>query len=113
MAYTLSSTKSDFLDDRWPTKPPVQAHIRPTDRGIEPPSLRKRAARGFARFLIIFCIGVAATLAWQSYADVAREMIANSYPQLRWLAPQTVAQAAPEMVAPTAPAIPSLDVEQL
>jgi hypothetical protein len=39
-------------------------------------------------FLITFCIGVAATLGWQSYGDAAREMIASSYPQLGWVAPQ-------------------------
>ena len=113
MAYTLSSTQSEFPEDRWATEPPIQARTRPTDRRIERPSLDKRASRGFARFLIIFCIGVAATLAWQSYGDVAREMIANSSPQLRWLAPQAVAQTAPDMVAPTAPATPSPDVQQL
>ena len=48
------------------------------------------------RFLIAFCVGVTATLAWQSYGDTAREMIASSYPQLDWLAPQAaVAQTAP------------------
>jgi hypothetical protein len=39
-------------------------------------------------FLITFCIGVAATLGWQSYGDAAREMIASSYPQLGWVAPR-------------------------
>jgi len=54
------------------------------------------------RFLITFCIGVAVTLAWQAYGDAAREMIANSYPQLGWLAPQSaVAQTAPATIAPT------------
>jgi len=54
------------------------------------------------RLLITFCIGVAVALAWQSYGDAAREMIANSYPQLSWLAPQTaVAQTAPDTIAPT------------
>jgi methyl-accepting chemotaxis protein len=49
------------------------------------------------------------TLAWQSYGDTARAMIANSYPQLGWLAPQAepVAQNAPELVAP------SFDQQQL
>jgi len=37
-----------------------------------------------SRFLITFCIGGASTLAWQSYGDAARAMIANSYPQLGW-----------------------------
>jgi hypothetical protein len=54
------------------------------------------------RLLIAFCIGVAVTLAWQSYGDPAREMIANSSPQLSWLAPQAaVAQNAPATIAPT------------
>jgi hypothetical protein len=54
------------------------------------------------RLLIAFCIGVAVTLAWQSYGDAAREMIANSSPQLSWLAPQAaVAQTAPDAIAPT------------
>ena len=69
-----------------------------------------------AQSLIIFCIGVGATLAWQSYGDVARDMIANASPQLGWLAPQTAAfaETAPDMVAPTAPAAaPSSDVQQL
>ena len=113
MAYTLSSTQSEFPEDRWPNKPPIQTSIRPTDRRIEQSSLGKRAARGFARFLTIFCIGVGATLVCQSYGDAVREMIANSSPQLRWLAPQAVAQTAPAMVAPTAPATPSPDVQQL
>jgi lysophospholipase L1-like esterase len=64
----------------------------------KPPSLRRRAARS----LIIFCVGIAAALGWQSYGDAARDVIANSYPQLGWLAPQTAAAAtAPEMISPT------------
>jgi len=51
------------------------------------------------RFLITFCVGVFATLAWQSYGDAARERIANSYPQLGWLAPEAaVAQTAPATI---------------
>ena len=63
------------------------------------------------RLLITFCIGIAATLAWQSYGDAAREMLANSSPQLSWLAPQAaVAQTAPDAIAP---ATSSLDPQQL
>ena len=87
-------------DRRWPTE-----RLRPVDLDTRP-SLGKRASRTLARILITFCIGVAATLAWQSYGDAARQMIANSYPQLGWLAPQgaPIAQTAPNMVAPAAPA---------
>jgi hypothetical protein len=63
------------------------------------------------RFLITFCVGVFATLAWQSYGDAARERIANSYPQLGWLAPEAaVAQTAPATIVPP---ITSPDQQQL
>jgi hypothetical protein len=77
--------------------------VRPADlKNDEYPNGRssvvKRGLITLFRFLIIFCIGVSATLAWQSYGDAAREMIANLYPQLRWLAPQAepVPQNAPD-----------------
>ena len=47
------------------------------------------------RFLFTFCIGIAATLAWQTYGDQAREMIAGSYPQLAWLSPRAAAPIVP------------------
>src|SRR5258707_643270 len=77
-------------------------------------SFVKRSLLALVRFLITFCIGVAATLAWQSYGDAAREMIANSYPQLGRLAPQTepVAHNAPDVIALAAPATPSPDQKQ-
>ena len=78
-------------------------------------SPRKRALRTFSSLPIAFCIGVAATLAWQSYGDAAREMIANAYPQLGWLAPQgePVTQNVPDAVAVAAPTAPALDQQQL
>src|SRR5262245_3683729 len=45
--------------------------------GAMAPSLGRRASRGLARFLIIFSIGIGATLAWQSYGDSVRAMLAN------------------------------------
>jgi outer membrane murein-binding lipoprotein Lpp len=79
------------------------------------PSLGGRASRGLARFLIIFSIGIGATLAWQSYGDAARAMLANSSPQLGWLAPQTapLAQTTPSMVVPPAADTASSDLQQL
>jgi hypothetical protein len=80
-------------------------------------SFAKRAPLALVRFLITFCIGVGATLAWQSYGDTARELIANASPQLAWLAPPAapVVQDAADPAAPaeaTAPA-PSPDQPQL
>jgi hypothetical protein len=81
----------------------------------ERPSGGKQALLVFARFLVTFCIGVAAALAWQFYGDEVREMVASSFPQLGWLAPRTtaVAQTAPEMIAPPEPAGSSPDQQQL
>jgi hypothetical protein len=55
-----------------------------------------------------FCSGVAATLAWQ-YGAAAREIVANSYPQLGWLAPR----ATPIVIGLAAQAAPSPDQQQL
>jgi hypothetical protein len=41
------------------------------------------------RVLITFCVGAAAILAWKSYGDVARRIIASFHSQLGWLAPRT------------------------
>jgi hypothetical protein len=77
----------------------------------EPSAPRLAPRKRPLRFLIAFCLGVAATLAWQSYGDAAREIVANLSPQLGWLAPQAaVAQTAG--VADAA-ATASLDQQQL
>jgi hypothetical protein len=66
--------------------------------------------RRLARFSIVIGVGVGTILAWQSYGDAARAMIANSSPQLGWLAPQTapVVPTASDVPAPTA-ASPELE----
>ena len=58
--------------------------------------------------LITLCVGAAAIMAWQSYGDAARQIIASSYPQLGWLAPhaEEVAQNAPDMIAVNGRTIP-------
>jgi hypothetical protein len=114
---TLIRTRSDVSTGLWGTEPLDDATFRPADLDNDNwpskrPSPGKRASRAPIRFLITFCMAVAATLAWQSYGDAARETIASSAPQLGWLAPQVapVAQTAPTPAAPTAP---SLDRQQL
>jgi hypothetical protein len=103
--------------------------------------LKSRGSGGFARYLVAFCIGVVATLAWQPYGEVSKQIIATRAPELGW-SPQAkqmiaswvqqlgwtkpsagpentavqaapVAQTAPETVAPKAPAAPSIDPEQV
>src|SRR6266404_2954860 len=90
---------ADLKNDRYPN---------------ERSSLGKRALLALVRFLIIFCIGVSATLAWQSYGDSAREMIASSYRQLSWLAPQAepVAQNSPDVIGLASSTASSPDQQQ-
>ncbi len=117
MASTLSaSTRAEFSEDQWsePSRP-IDLGLNDGPLSYKQPSLGKRATRTLARYLITFCIGVAATLAWQSYGDAAREIIANSSPRLGWLAPPAapVTQTAPSVVAPAAASALSPELLQL
>jgi hypothetical protein len=108
-----------------------------TDEGNVPvnalPTL-KRARRSFTRFLLAIGIGVAATLAWQSYGETTKQIIGRRAPQLGWSPeakqmiaslvrqlgwipdaprPAPVAQTAPATAAPIASAAPSPDLQQV
>jgi len=92
--------------------------------------IKRRGSRGFRRYLVAILIGVAATLAWQSYGESAKQIVATRAPELGWSpgARQMIAssiqwigwtkppagpekQAAP--LAQTAPAVPSTDPAQV
>jgi small-conductance mechanosensitive channel len=64
------------------------------------------------RFLFIFCTGVGATLAWQTYGDQARQIIVGSYPQLApqlaWIAPRAASVATAATAAPARSGDPQL-----
>src|SRR5215470_5318224 len=104
MSSMSSPAQPEFYAGLLPVEPSAEPPpARPPDLESDqfpygPPSLRKRASRALSRCLITFCIGVSATLTWQSYGDAARDAIANSYSQLGWLAAQagSVAQKAPD-----------------
>jgi hypothetical protein len=121
MSAMPSPAQSEFSEGSLPVKPSVEAPvIRPTDlKNDRSPkrrqSLGARVTLAIARFLITFGVGVAATLAWQSYGDAAREMIANSAPQLGWLAPQAapVEQSAADAIEPAATRAAAADPQQL
>jgi hypothetical protein len=49
---------------------------------------KKRSSGGFARYLLAICIGVAAILAWQSYGEATKQIIAAKAPELGW-SPET------------------------
>jgi hypothetical protein len=91
----MSPTRSEFPEDLVAGEP-----------SFPRPASRKRPGR----FLITFCLGIAATLAWQSYGDTARGIIANLSPELGWLAPQ--AALAQTAGATTAAATPAVDQQE-
>jgi hypothetical protein len=45
---------------------------------------RRRVSRAFVRYLVAIGIGVAGTLAWQSYGEATKQIIATSAPELGW-----------------------------
>ena len=47
-------------------------------------AMKKRGSRRFGRYLVAILIGVAATLAWQSYGESAKQIIATRAPELGW-----------------------------
>jgi hypothetical protein len=79
MTAAASATQSDFYADKPVTKnPPVPG----------------RRSRGLARYVLAICFGVAATLAWQSYGQATKQIIATRAPDLGWspAARQTIAR---------------------
>jgi hypothetical protein len=80
------------------------------------PTLARRIFRTVSRFMIAVLIGVSGTLAWQSYGDIAREMVATRAPTLGFLL-SYLSTKSPAAASPN-PAASSLDtlrrsVEQL
>ena len=69
-----------------PGPSPDQTEVPTQPHASKAPGLENHS-RALSPFLIALCSGVAATLAWWSYGDAARQMIASSYPQLLWIVP--------------------------
>jgi hypothetical protein len=77
--------------------------------------IRRRGSGGFVRYLVGILIGVATTLAWQSWTKPLADHENTTVRPSALETPQaaTVAQTAPETVASKAPAAASLDPEQM
>ena len=118
---------SRHLDDEASERKAIRNRLLAIDN-----AMKRLASRGF-RYMVAICIGVAAILAWQSYGEAAKQIIATSAPEIGW-SPEAkqmiaswvqrlgwtkppvveskaapVAQAAPETVAPKASAALSLN----
>jgi hypothetical protein len=51
-------------------------------------AIKRRRSRGIVRYLTAIGIGVLATLAWQSYGETTKQIIATKAPELGW-SPET------------------------
>src|SRR5258708_16981293 len=105
MGATPSRAQSESYKGLLPSELSVEApalstaYLRSERFANEQPSDRQETSRPFTRSLITFCIGVAATLTWQSYNDAAKKIIASWSPELGWLAPQApVARTVPDRI---------------
>jgi hypothetical protein len=100
----LTSTLSEFSKGRPATErsndPPPHRTARnlSTRVGLW---LGKLVSSGFARVLVIFVVGFAAGLAWQSYGGGVRKAVASWSPRLEWLAPAAPAATSSERIKAT------------
>jgi hypothetical protein len=106
---SLTSALSEFSKGRLASGSSNESNL-PTNRWnlitIVRSGLGKLVPFALVRFLLFFLIGVAATLAWQSYGSAAREAIASWSPRLGWLAPAaTPVAASPERLKATSLAL--------
>ena len=82
MSTMPSHTQSEFSTASLLVKPSVEtaaghpAKVKNGQLTTSRPSLGKRASLAFAYYMIVFSVGVAATLAWQTYGDATRQLIA-------------------------------------
>jgi hypothetical protein len=112
MAAMLDLTRSEYSVVWLPTETSVVPTMPRSHQAKKEPSSRKRPApeirdpRSVARFLVAICIGVIATLTWQSYSNAARQLAAGSSSPLGSLA----AEISPGMMVRAAFAVvPSSD----
>src|SRR5258708_2164766 len=111
MSATSNPAQSEFSEGSLPAKRQLveKLAIDPADLKTDQFQSERLGKRiRFALAPITVCIGVVATLAWQSYGDAARRTIASSFPRLRWSVPQARPGTPdkPDLISPAASAAP-------
>jgi hypothetical protein len=69
---------SHHLDDEASERKKIHNRLRAIEN-----EMGRLTSRGF-RYLVALCIGLAAILAWQSYGEAAKQVIAKRAPELGW-----------------------------
>lgn len=75
----------------WPRTPRASGILNSGRR-----SIGRRMSRAFARYSVVFLIGIGVTLTWQSYGDEAIEMAKVEAPSLAWLLPVSTVKTPPD-----------------
>jgi hypothetical protein len=98
LSQALPEYADEWMDQRSmePPRHPSERDRLRTERWV----VRRQVAATALRIIVILCAGAAAALAWQSYGNTARGVVASWSPWLGWLAPPAV-QAAPSQPGPT------------
>lgn len=99
MNSNLTSSLSEFSKSRSAAEPSGKPPRHPTLRNLVTTTrlwLGKLLSSAAVRVLLIFFVGFAAGIAWQSYGAAARKAVAGWSPHLAWLAPA----AAPGATSP-------------
>jgi len=109
MPMNSSLASADFSKGRRATESSNEPLLHPTARNLIATArswLSRVVSLAFARFLMIFFVGFAAGLAWQSYGSAARKEIAGWSPHLAWVAPAAApAGPSPERLKATSLAL--------
>ncbi len=90
MNSSMTSTVSELSRSRPASESSNKSRLRTMMRNVitrARSGLGKLVSLAFARVLLIFLVGFAAGIAWQSYGSAARKTIAGWSPHLAWVAP--------------------------
>ena len=79
----IHSLLSQHLDDASSERRAIYHRLAAIESAV-----KRRRSRGIVRYLVAIAIGVAATLAWQSYGETSKQIVATKAPQLGW-SPET------------------------
>jgi hypothetical protein len=98
MNTSVASTVSELSKARPPADSSNKPRLRTAIRNTVAKAgswLGRLVSFAFARVLLIFLIGFAAGMAWQSHGSAARKTIAGWSPRLAWMAPADAPATSP------------------
>lgn len=82
----VQSLLSRYFDQQASERSLIYYRLQGIERRLQPieHAIKRQRSRGIVRYLIAVGVGVAATLAWQSYGETTKQIIATKAPELGW-----------------------------